>query len=115
MLSQIVRPGVEHFVLDFSRTLSKPELKYAVIRKEMLAVVDLFRYFRCSIFGRKFKVRTYHSALQLLKTFKKFVGRVARWIERLAEYDYDINHRYGRQLQTPTRCLATRFASQQCQ
>ena len=81
----------------FSRTLSKPERKYAVTRKEMLALVDLLRHFRCYILGRKFKVRTDHSALLWLKTFKESVGQVARWIERNAEYDFDIEHRPGKQ------------------
>ena len=96
VLSQVVRPGVEQPVSYFSRTLSKPERKYAVTRKEMLALVESLRHFRCYILGRKFKVRTDHSALQWLKTFKEPVGQVARWIERLAEYDYDIEHRPGR-------------------
>ena len=63
----------------------------------MLALVDLLRHFRCYIFGRKFKVQTDHNALQWLKTFKKPVDQVARWIERLAEYDFDIEHIPGKQ------------------
>ena len=42
-------------------------------------------------------MRTDHSRLQWLKTFKEPVGQVAWWIERLAEYDYDIKHRHCRQ------------------
>ena len=97
VLSQIVRPGVEQPVSYFSRTLSKPERKYAVTRKEMLALVESLKHFRCYILGRKFKVRTDHSALQWLRTFKEPVGQVARWVERLAEYDFDIEHRPGKQ------------------
>ena len=59
----------------------------------MLALFDSLRHFRCYILGNKFKVRTDHSALQRLKFFKEPVGQVARWIERLAEYDFDIEHR----------------------
>ena len=77
----------------FSRTLSKPERKYAVTHKEMLSFVDSLRYFRCHILGRKFKFRTDHSALQWLKTFKEPVSKVARWIERLAKTEFDIEHR----------------------
>ena len=97
VLSQVIRPGVEQPVSYFSRTLSKPERKYAVTRKEMLALVDSLRHFRCYIFGRKLKVRTDHSDLQWLKTFKEPVGQVARWIERLTEYDVDIEHRPGKE------------------
>ena len=97
VLSQLIRPGVEQPVSYFSRTLSKPERKYAATRKEMLALVNSLRHFCCYILGRKFKVRTDHSALQWLNTFKEPVGQVARWIERLAEYDFDIEHRLGKQ------------------
>ena len=97
VLSQMIRPGVEQPISYLSRTLSKPERKYAVARREMLALVDSLRHFRCYILGRKFKVRTNRSALQLLRTFKEPVGQVARWIERLAEYDIDIENRQGKQ------------------
>ena len=97
VLSQVIRPGVEQPVSYFSRTLSKPERKYAVTRKEMLALVDSMRHFRCYVLGRKLKVRTDHSALQWLRTFKEPVSQVDRWIERLAEYDFDIEHRPGKQ------------------
>jgi hypothetical protein len=97
VLSQLVRPGVEQPISYFSRTLSKPERKYAVTRKEMLALVELLQHFRCYILGRKFKVRTDHSALQRLRTFKEPVSQVARWIKRLAEYDFEIEHRPGKQ------------------
>ena len=93
VLSQVIRPGVEQPVSYLSRTLSQPERKYAMTRKEMLALVDLLCHFHCYIYGKKFKVRTDYSALQRLRTFRELVGPVARWIERLAEYDFDIEHR----------------------
>ena len=89
--------GVEQPIAYFSRSLSKAERKYAVTRKEMLGLVDSLRHFRCYVLGKKFRVRTDHSALQWLRTFKEPVGQVARWIERLAEYDFDIVHRPGKQ------------------
>ena len=84
---------VERLISYFSRSLSKAERKYAVTRKEMLGLVDSLRHFRCYVLGKKFRVRTDHSALLWLRTFKEPVGQVARWIERLAEYDFDIEHR----------------------
>ena len=63
----------------------------------MLALIEALRHFRCYLLGQMFKVRTDHSALQWLWTFKEPVGQVARWIERLAEYDFDIVHRPGQQ------------------
>ena len=63
----------------------------------MLALVDSLRHYRCYLLGKKFTVRTDHSALQWLRTFKEPSGHIARWIEQMAEYDFDIIHRPGKQ------------------
>ena len=63
----------------------------------MLALVEALRHFRRYLLGKMFKVQTDHSALQWLRTFKEPVGQVAQWIERLAEYEFDIVHRPGKQ------------------
>ena len=81
----------------YSRALSKPERRYAVTRKEMLALVDALRHFRCYLLGRKFIVRTDHSALQWVRTFTEPVGQFARWIEQLTKYNFVIVHRAGKQ------------------
>ena len=93
VLYQLTISNVEQPLAYYSRSLSTPERKYAVTCKEMLALVDSRRHFRCYLIGKKFKVRTDHSALQWLRTFKEPVGQVARWIERLAEYDIEIVYR----------------------
>ena len=95
VLSQLNKSNVEQPFAYYSRSLSKPERKYAVTRKEMLAPFDSLRHFRCYLIGKKFKVRTDHSALQLLRTFKEPVGQVDRWIERIAKNDFEIVHRPG--------------------
>ena len=77
VIFETVLPVVEKPVSYFSRTLSKPKRKYAVNRKEMLALVDSLRLFCCYIFGINLKVRTYNSALQRLKTFKEPVDKAA--------------------------------------
>ena len=81
VLSQLNKSNVEQPVAYYSRSLSKAERKYAVTRKEMLSLVDSLRHYRCYLLGRKFTVRTDHSALKWLRTFKEPVGQVARWIE----------------------------------
>ena len=97
VLSQLNKSNVEQPVAYYSRSLSKAERKYVVTRKEMLALVDSLRHYRCYLLGKKFTIRTDHSALQWLRTFKEPVGQVARWIEQIAEYDFDIVHRPGKQ------------------
>ena len=92
---QLNEVNVEQPFEYYSRSLSKFERKYAVTRTKMLALVEALRHFRCYLLGKMFKVRTYHIALQWLRTFKEPVGQVGRWIERLSEYDFDIVHRPG--------------------
>ena len=53
-------------------------------------------HYRCYLHGHHFKVRTNHYALQWLRSFKEPAGQVARWLEKLSEYNYDIEHRPGK-------------------
>ena len=96
VLSQLNKSNVKQPLAYYSRSLSKSERKYAVTRKEMLALIDSLRHFRCYLIDIKFKVRTDHSALQWLRTFKEPSGQMACWIDRLAEYDFEIVHRPGK-------------------
>ena len=60
VLSQISDDGLERVIAFGSRTLSKPERKYSVTRKEMLSVVYFCNHFRHYLLGRKFTIRTDH-------------------------------------------------------
>ena len=58
-----------------------------------MADYESLKTFRCYLIGNKFTVRTYHISLQSLRNFKDSVGQVARWLELLVEYDFEIVHR----------------------
>ena len=62
----------------------------------MLTFVDLLKHFQFYVLGHRFIVRTDHSALQWLRNFKEPIGQVARWLERLADYDFEIVHQAGK-------------------
>ena len=94
VLSQIV-DGEERVLGFASRTLSKPERNYCVTRRELLAVVHFVKYFRSYLFGHHFTIRTDHSSLRWLLAFKDPQNQVARWIQTLSEYDFEIEHRPG--------------------
>jgi len=51
------------------------------------------RIFHPYLYGRCFKARTDHNSLRWLKNFREPEGQVARWLEILAEFDFDILHR----------------------
>jgi len=96
VLSQQIN-GSEQVVGYASCTLTKAERQYCATRKEMLALVWGIRHFRPYLYGRCFKARTDHNSLRWLKNFREPEGQVARWLEILAEFDFDILHRPGKQ------------------
>ena len=81
-------------VMYASRMLTPAERKYHAYEKEALALVwslDLFSHY----LRRRFRVITDCRSLTYLKTNSSNT-RVARWMLRLQEFDFDIQHRPGR-------------------
>ncbi|GFT01995.1 retrovirus-related Pol polyprotein from transposon 17.6 [Trichonephila clavipes] len=94
VLSQEI-DGQERVITYFSKCLSKPERNYCVTRKELLAIVKVVEHFHPYLYGRRFLLRTDHASLTWLLNFKNSEGQIARWIQRLQEYDVEIRHRKG--------------------
>ena len=88
--------GKERVIAYASRTLSKTERNYCVTMKELLAVVYFVKYFRPYLYGRHFTIRTDPGSLRWLINFKNPEGQIARWLQILGEYDYEIIHRPGK-------------------
>lgn len=97
VLSQQQQDGTERVIAYGSRSLNEHEKNYCTTRLEMLALVTYVDYFRYYLLGRRFRIRTDHSSLRWLTSFKEPQGQVARWLERLQEYDYEVQHRPGKQ------------------
>ena len=95
VLSQI-QDGRERVIAYASRAMAKAEKNYCVTEKELLAVRYFIEYFRQYLLGRKFLVRTDHQALVWLFSLKEPSGKVARWLEILAQYDFAIQYRPGK-------------------
>ena len=95
VLSQC-QQGEERVICYASRSLSKAERNYCCTRRELLAVVYFVKYFRPYLLGRKFLIRTDHSALTWLRKTPEPIGQQARWCEILEEFDFDIHHRPGK-------------------
>jgi hypothetical protein len=77
VLSQ-VQNGNERVVAYFSKTLAKTERNYCVTRRELLAIVMTLEHFHKYLYGQEFHVRTDHSALTWLMSFKNLEGQTAR-------------------------------------
>jgi hypothetical protein len=97
VLSQKDVEGVEHPVAYYARAFSKVEKRYCVTRRELLACVGAIRHFHHYLLGARFTVRTDHNSLIWLCHFRELDGQLARWLETLAQYDFEIIHRKGKQ------------------
>ena len=99
VLSQRDADGEEKVIAYASRALSKPERNYCVTRRELLAAVHFTKHFRLYLLGRSFTLRTDHGSLTWLRNFKEPDGQLARWMEHLQQFQFEIVHRPGRQHQ----------------
>ena len=59
-------------------------------------MVTFIQHFCPYLIGSSFTIRTDHSALTWLQNFKQPEGQLARWLERLQEFQFTIVHRPGR-------------------
>lgn len=91
-----VQDGRERVIAYASRAMNTAERNYCITEKELLAVVYFVQYFRQYLLGRRFRVRTDHQALVWLFRLKEPSGKIARWIEILAPYDFEIEYRPGK-------------------
>ena len=99
-ISSVQPDGISSTVLmepmDCSRVLSKAEWRDCVTRRERLAVVTFLQHFHLYLLGHHFVVRTDHGSLTWLRNFRNPENQLARLLERMQEYDFDIVHRPGR-------------------
>ncbi|KAL5509658.1 hypothetical protein EMCRGX_G005060 [Ephydatia muelleri] len=82
--------------------MTSPVLAYLDYSKRFLLDTDasdygigavLSQHFRQYLLGREFTLRTDHGSLVWIQNFKEPEGQVARWLERLAEYNFKVVHR----------------------
>ncbi|SCV72805.1 BQ2448_4342 [Microbotryum intermedium] len=81
-----------HPVAYWSRQYISAEANYPTHEQELLAVVGALRQWRVNLMGVHFTVLTDHESLKYLKTQENLSKRQARWVERLADYDFDITY-----------------------
>ena len=101
VLSQQQAEG-EKVIAYASRTMGKAEQKYETTRKELLAVVNGLKQFRQYLLGRHFVIRTDHAALSWLGRTAEPMPQLARWLTFIEQFDYEVIHREGRNMETQT-------------
>ena len=95
VLSQM-QDGRERVIAYASHTMTRSERNFCVTDKELLAVKRSIQHFKHYLLGRRFTVRSDHQVLKWLFSLKEPKSRVARWIEDLSAYDFQIEYRPGK-------------------
>jgi hypothetical protein len=91
-LTQYDSDGNERVLAFASRVLTKAEKNLAVIERECLAIVWALEKWRHYLLGCKFVVRSDHKPLQWLHSVKENNAKLTRWVLKLAEFEFTIQH-----------------------
>ena len=90
-----VQDEEERVIAYVSKLLEGSEQRYCTARKELLAVVQALKHFKCYLYRQKITVRMDNSAVSWLHRSKDPVGQPARWIKVIDAYDITFQHRPG--------------------
>jgi len=84
-------------VAFFSAKMSDAERNYDVREQEFMALFKACLHWRHYLHGTQpFTLLTDHDSLKYHKTMPNMSGRLARWIEKMAEFDYQLQHIPGK-------------------
>ena len=84
-------------VAFFSAKMSDAERNYDVREQEFMALFKACLHWRHYLHGTQpFMLLTDHDSLKYHKTMPNLSGRLARWIEKMAEFDYKLQHIPGK-------------------
>ena len=81
----------------WSRSLTQAEKIYSTTERECLAIVWGILALRPYLDSSRFTLRTDHEPLRWILNIAEPSGRLARWRLRLAEFDFEVQYRPGRQ------------------
>ena len=84
-----------------SKLMKDSERQFTATEKECLAVVHAMRKWRHYLHGEKFEVVTDHLALRWLLSLKDPRERLARWVVEVQDFDFEVEHRAGKELVVP--------------
>jgi len=77
-------------VAFFSQVSNIREQRYSIRERELMAVVQAVRYWRCYLYGHMFVVHTDHESLKYLRTQENLNDRKVRWLELFEQYQFKI-------------------------
>ena len=91
--------GKQEKVVSFaSRTLNKAERNYSATERECLGIVWATEHFDYYLLGAPFIIQTDHDPLTYLRAIPQPHGRLARWVLRLEQFEYQIKYKAGKSI-----------------
>ena len=105
VLYQVMDDGSRRVVAYRSKLLSQTERAWATHERETFAIVDALTHWRHYLDGRHFVVETDHESLKYLQTQALLSKRQVHWLERLANFDFDVHYKPGKD-NTVADCLS---------
>jgi hypothetical protein len=98
ILSQLEQDAQWRPIAYWSRQCTPAETNYSTHDQELLAIVEALRQWRHYPDGAKHPVRvlTDHNNLTGFMKIPRLIGRQARWLTDLSEFDFHIQYRQGK-------------------
>ncbi|KAG8703852.1 hypothetical protein FRC09_003909 [Ceratobasidium sp. 395] len=99
VLSQIGPDSKLHPIAFMSKSNNPAERNYDIYNKELMAIVKSFKEWRHLLVGTDLPIQVIsdHKNLEYFKTTKSLTGRLARWANFLADFNYQILYKPGSQ------------------
>ena len=101
VLSQTSEDSVEYVIAYASRMNSTAESNFSAYEGEVSAVVWAVQKFRYWLWGAEFRLITDCKAMEWLRSTARLRSKLARWSLILAEYDFTVKHRPGKENTVP--------------
>ena len=98
ILQQGDEKGKLHPVAFLSQTLDTTQRNWDIYDKELFAVIHALVTWRPYLVGNPYKtiVNTNHNNLTYFKIARKLNWKQARWMQELAEFDFELRHVPGK-------------------
>ena len=95
ILSQLNDNQEEQVICYYSKKLNDTQRNYSATDLELLACISALEEFRPYLYGQKFKLITDHRPIVYLQNMRNPNSRHFRYILKLQEFNFEIEHRQG--------------------
>ena len=80
----------------YSKAMTSAEKNYDTSQKELLAIIKAVEHLKQFLYGKNFVIKTDHHPLLPITTKSKPSVRLGRWLSELADYQFKIEHKKGK-------------------